>query len=528
MINALFYQPDPGKPGSGVRGISPIKIGGFILKIRKGLAICLTLLLCLSLIVPASAVSVSDALKDTAGYIRKTTPDPQVGSIGGEWAVLGLARGGYDVPSGYYQNVVSYVQTCQGVLHSRKYTEYSRVILALTAIGKDPTNVGGYDLVKPLCDYDKTIWQGINGPIFALLALDSGNYTCNVRQNYIDCILDQEISGGGWSLDGSEADVDITAMALQALAKYQDQKAVRDATDRALSWLSKDQNNDGTFSTYGTANCESCAQVIVALCELGISLEDSRFVKNGSTAMDGMMQFYVKGSGFTHVAGGGSGADGMSTEQGFYALVAANRIANGQSSLYRMSSDAPSAGSAMFSDIAGHVNQKAIETLAEKSIINGMGDGTFAPNKTMTRAEFCTITVKALGLTPKANSAFSDVAASAWYAGYVGTASSQKIVNGVGGGKFNPSGTITRQEAATMVARAAKALNLDTSATDADEVMALFSDGAKVSDWARDAMAYCCTSGIAGWSGSLQPSKAILRCEIAQMIYNLLVRAGKL
>ena len=501
------------------------------MNIRRFLSLCLAFVLCLGLMIPAGAASVSDALQDTASYLQKTTPNPQVGSIGGEWAVLGLVRGGYPVPSGYYNNVVSYVKECKGELHSRKYTEYSRVVLALAAIGKDPTNVGGYDLVEPLRDYDQVIWQGINGPIFALLALDSGNYACDVRQDYIDYILDQEISGGGWSLDGRQADVDMTAMALQALAKYQEQTAVKAATDRALSWLSRNQNSDGTFSSYGAANCESCAQVVVALCELGISLEDSRFVKNASTALDGMMRFYGKGSGFHHVADGGSGADGMSTEQGFYALVAANRIANGQSSLYRMSSGSPGtsvSGNAVFSDIAGHANQKAIEALVEREIINGMGDGTFAPNKTMTRAEFCTITVKALGLTPKANNSFTDVASTAWYAGYVGTASDTGIVNGVGNHKFNPEGTITRQEAATMVARAAKTLQLDTGVDDADEVMALFSDGAGVESWARDALAYCATRGIVTWTGSLQPSKAILRCEIAQMIYNMLDAAGKL
>lgn len=506
------------------------------MKLRKVLSLCLVLALCLSLAVPALAVSQADALKDTASYVKKQTPNPQVGSIGGEWAVLGLARGGYSVPSGYYNNVVSYVKDCGGVLHSRKYTEYSRVILALTAMGKDPTNVGGYNLVEPLNDYDKTIWQGINGPIFALIALDSGNYANDQRQAYVDYILSCEISGGGWALTGSSADVDITAMALQALAKYQDQTKVKSATDRALTWLSKVQNSDGSYSSaYGDANCESTAQVVVALCELGISLTDSRFVKNGASAMDGLLVFYVSGGGFTHVLGGGSGEDGMATEQGFYALVAASRVANGQSSLYRMTSGSPTtsgsstnSGTAAFSDIAGHANQKAIEALVEKEIINGMGDGTFAPNKTMTRAEYCTIVVKALGLTPKANSTFSDVTANDWFAGYVGTASDKGIVNGVGEGKFNPQGTITRQEAATMVARAAKNLGLNTKVDDAGELLALFSDGGSVQDWAKDAVAYCYESGILADTGSIQPGKAILRCEIAQMIYNMLHLAKKI
>ena len=82
------------------------------MRIRRILALCLALILCLSLMLPASAVSASDALKDTASYIQKTTPNPQVGPVGGEWAVLGLTRGGYTVPSGYYNNVVSCVKEC--------------------------------------------------------------------------------------------------------------------------------------------------------------------------------------------------------------------------------------------------------------------------------------------------------------------------------------------------------------------------------------------------------------------------------
>jgi len=494
-----------------------------MMKLRKILALCLALILCLGLVIPASAASASDALAQTAKNLEKKSLT--YGSIGGEWAAMGLARGGYSVPSGYYNNVLSYVKECGGELHSRKYSEYSRVIIALTAMGKDPTNVGGYDLTAPLEDFDQTVWQGINGPIWALLAVDAGNYACSQRQSYVDYIVKNELSGGGWALSGSTADSDITGMALQALAKYQDQKAVKAATDRAVTWLSKNQNKDGDFSTLGTATCESTVQVIVALCELGIDPEDSRFTKNGNSAMDGLMKYYI-GGGFEHTAG--TGVNEMATEQGFYALVAANRAANGQSSLYRMTSGSPSvSGKASFPDVAGHANQLAIDTLVDKKIINGKG-GKFAPDQTMTRAEFCTITVKALGMESKATDAFADVKSSDWFAGFVGTAYDKGIVNGVGGGKFNPNGTITRQEAAAMVARAAKALGLNTEVRDAAEVMALFSDGAKVSGWAQEPMAYCATSGIASWSRTLQPSKAILRCEIAQMIYNMLKVAGEI
>ena len=131
------------------------------------------------------------------------------------------------------------------MLHERKYTEYSRVILALTAIGRDPSNVAGYNLLTPLGDFEKTIWQGLNGPIWALIALNSGSYdipknpsakTQATRQLYINEILNNQLADGGWNhTDTGNSDPDMTAMALQALAKYQDQKSVQSATDKALT-----------------------------------------------------------------------------------------------------------------------------------------------------------------------------------------------------------------------------------------------------------------------------------------------------
>lgn len=495
-----------------------------MLRFRRITALLLTALLAFTVMLPVSAASANDALSDTAKWLQKHVTNPVVASIGGEWAVIGLARSEVDVPQKwydtYYNNVVDYVKACGGVLHKRKYTEYSRVVLALTAIGKDPTNVAGYDLTVPLNDYEKTVWQGVNGPIWALIALDSGNYDCSVRQKYIDCILEKELPQGGWTLAGDATDSDMTGMALQALANYQDQPKVKAAIERALAWVSKNQNADGGFFTYGEATCESTAQILVALCTLGIDPEDSRFVKNGNSAMDGLLSYYTKGKGFSHLPGGSS--DGMATEQAFYALVAADRAENGKTALYEMSSNVT------FSDIVGHKNQQAIKNLAGKGIINGTGNGTFAPNRTMTRAEFCTIVVKALDIKPLESRVFSDVPSGLWYSGYVGAANSNAIVNGVGNSKFNPNGTITRQEAATMVVRAAKVLGLKTAAANAETTLSRFSDSAKVASYAKEPLAYCYNSGILEAEASIQPTKAILRCEIAQMVYNLLKIAGEL
>ena len=490
---------------------------------------------------------------------------PEVGSIGGEWAVIGLARSGYSVPADYYDEyytrVEKYVKDCNGVLHDRKYTEYSRVALALTAIGRDPSKVAGYNLLTPLGDFEKTIWQGLNGPIWALIALDSGNYeipknpaakTQATRQLYIDEILNNQMKDGGWSLTGTgDSDVDITAMALQALAKYQDQKAVKAATDSALSWLSKNQDSKGGFASWGTTNVESVAQVVVAFCELGMDLNDSRFVKNGHGLVENLLSFRQSNGGFYHVMDGSDGNNQMSAEQGFYALVAIDRAENSKNSLYRMgdvvknnskpntninkSKADPSvnvpdvtAPGTTFSDVKNHANQTAIEQLASRGIINGMGKGTFAPNKTMTRAEFAAIVTRALGLPAKDTKAFTDVPSSKWYAGYIGTANSSGIVNGVGSGKFNPDGTITRQEAAAMVARAAKLCGLDTAmdAAATKDMLAQFGDYRSVASWAKKPMAFCYSVNILDQSDlNIEPTKAILRCEIAQMLYNMLTAA---
>ena len=282
---------------------------------------------------------------------------PIVGSIGGEWLALALARSGRSVPAGYYDNVVQYVKANVNAnerLHNSKSTDNSRVILALTAIGKDPTNVGGHNLLKGLDSMSYINKQGINGPVFALIALDSHNYPTFggvTRDVLIDRILSEQVKAdGGWALGGADeeaSDVDVTAMTIQALAPYYKTNAkVKTAVDKGLTWLSEHQQEDGGFASWGAVNSESCAQVIVALAALGIDpLTDSRFIKNGITALDALCGYYTQddtlGKGFAHVkqsSGGyvGGAYNQMATEQAYYALNAYYRFANSQNRLYDM------------------------------------------------------------------------------------------------------------------------------------------------------------------------------------------------
>ena len=283
-----------------------------------------------------------DELYKTTGDFMATLGTPTVNSIGGEWMVIGLARSGRTVPAGYYDNVVEYVKAKADAnerLHPAKVTDNARVILGLTAIGKDVTNVGGHNLLKGLDNMAYVQTQGINGPIFTLIALDSHNYPTMgdvTREKLIQVILDAQLNDGGWDLSAENADTDMTAMAIQALAPYyKTNETVKAAVDKALEALSALQRNDGGFGSWGTVNSESCDQVIVALTALGIDpTTDSRFIKNGNTVLDALAGFYVNGGGFRHTANGD--LDGMATEQGYYALAAYYRFINAQTRLYDM------------------------------------------------------------------------------------------------------------------------------------------------------------------------------------------------
>lgn len=526
----------------------------------------ISLLLCLTMLfsIPvqtfaAGRDAITSCTQNVSEYLYESVPDPKIGSVGGEWAVMGLARYGADIPHEYFekyrQNVETAVKNSGGVLSDKKYTEYSRITVALSAIGADPENIGGYNLLTPLGDYEKTVRQGINGSIWALIALDSGHYNIPKNENaavqatremYVNNILENQTAGGGWALSGEEADPDITAMALQALSKYRENDSVNKAIDEALNRMSEIQSSSGGFFAWGDESSESCAQMIVALCELGISADDARFVKNNNTLLDNLLSYYENGKGFKRTLKD-DGSNQMSTEQCFYALVAVKRMNEGKNSLYDMSdaisingtnaSDGLTGKNAdvkkmpvinkgkTFDDIQGNSNQAAIEALADRNIISGKSETEFAPGSTMTRAEFATIIARGLGLPVKNDAVFSDVTSANWFYDYVNTAYAYGIIKGVSENEFNPYGTITREEAAAMITRAANLCGADTDMDTfrARDILAEFFDYVKASQWAVVSLAFCYENGIlSGEVTEIKPKEAVTRAEISDMLYNML------
>lgn len=295
---------------------------------------------------------------DTKKYIQNNVPAPVVASDRGEWAVLGLARAGVELSDAYiqayYGKVVAYVKAnigSDGILrkpddkNTPVITDNERIILALTAIGKDPANVGGKNLLAAL--QDRNIMQvtdtsdtDINGLVFGLLALNSGNYT---QDSYwlVQAILTQQNEDGSWSSSADTkpvGDVDMTAMALQALAPYYNEggdTTVNAAVDKALQWLSAKYKNTGYTSA------ESCAQVVVALSALQLNANsDSSFVKTvdgaPTSVLGDLLRYYLgEGQGFKHAASGMT-ADQKATEQALYAMAAYERYCRRTNALYDM------------------------------------------------------------------------------------------------------------------------------------------------------------------------------------------------
>ena len=310
---------------------------------------------------------IDTVLSKVRSYILSKDTKPDYSSI---WNVIGLKRSGLYVRESYinlfYSNVIAYCESKDWQITRAKYSDYSKLILALTAIGVDARNVMGHNLLAYLSDYENVSRQGNNGTIWALIALKSNpayeipEDPSAVQQNseelLVKKVVGMQCQDGGWTLMGTTGDSDMTGMAMQALASYYNKDGYEDVTaaiDKGLAWIEKNQLSSGGFGTMNTETSESVAQIITALCGVGIDCgEDARFIKNGKWPMTGLFQYYMPEGGFMHVAadagnnGGGAGGiiDGMATEQGLYATVAYRRFLDGETFLYDMSDVAISAG----------------------------------------------------------------------------------------------------------------------------------------------------------------------------------------
>lgn len=295
-----------------------------------------------------------------------------LGNSVSDWLAITVGRLGveddYEGALLALEQYVTNAYQIEELLHFAKSTEWHRISLAVLALGGDPTCFGTDKEGKPINLIADGVYdrgkvnslgaQGVNGWIWGLITLDSMRYeipegSFYTREDILSEILKLQEENGVIPLMPETPDVDITAMALQALAPYYEESLdieieddgesrivnTADAVDAALCWLSENQLDNGGYSYYGSENAESTAQVIVALCSLGIDpMEDERFIKNGNTLLDALLSFQQASGGFYH-ADDGTGENLMATEQSMYALCALYRQQMGYRTLYDFRED---------------------------------------------------------------------------------------------------------------------------------------------------------------------------------------------
>lgn len=294
----------------------------------------LTVLITLSLIMCTFPVRADEYLNseaaETAKYVLAQIPEPSISSVCGDWAVIGIKRSQIDVAHSYYTD---YLNRCSEILSrgeglGRKYTDYSRLAIAVNELGGNAFRFGnsGTNLLTYINDYDKVIRQGINGPIFALEAKKyCGDNDTDIRDKYIDYIINRQNSDGSFGLSQSVPDTDITAMAICALCLYSDIFPNLDKViNKAFLYLSSVQQADGGFYenvSDAEINCESTAQVIIAMKRFGLKEDDSFFTKNGNTPYTALSRFRCSNGAYKHKQTD-MAENQMATEQALLALTA--------------------------------------------------------------------------------------------------------------------------------------------------------------------------------------------------------------
>lgn len=302
---------------------------------RLTASVCCVLLLCGSFLPAGAAHGVAELIDECIAYQAelhgaKNAQELIDGYVsdyagcGSDWLALSLMRYGEWDFSAYRESLEEYVSN-NAVENA---VSRQRCALMLIACGSE----SGY--IEKTAN-DSVGENGVMSFVYGLHLLTNGA-ECSVftKEQVIEELLALRLEDGGWALGTTGSDVDVTAMAVQALAPYYDENGrVKSAVDGALAMLSQRQLDSGDFSSYGVPNPESTAQVAVALVSLGIdALTDARFIKNSNTLLDGMMKYRLTGGGFCHAEGGN--VNTLAGEQVLYALVAMWRNENGKSPLY--------------------------------------------------------------------------------------------------------------------------------------------------------------------------------------------------
>jgi len=354
-------------------------------------------------------------LDSLSSHIKTTVSSPSPSAVGGEWTIVGLSAKKDSIPEEYFNiylsNLKNLLNEKSGILSTSKNTEYSRAIIALSSIGENASDFYGYNLITPILNYEKTTKQGVNGAVWALIALESGNYypeEKELRKKYIEKILSMQSENGGFCLSKSfQADPDVTAMAIQALSFYKNNKTILDSITKSENFLKKIKNFPSS---------ESVAQAITALTSLGKNSSDMEIKR----LLNILSDFRCETNGYCHqlLENEEKKENIMATEQVLCALSSLKAADETGEWIYSFKKS--------FDDISDCIYKNEVEILSKKRIISGRDEKMFFPKSEILWSELYTIAAKALQLEIKAE-ASTDITESSWYYPYVCAIYSNKI-----------------------------------------------------------------------------------------------------
>ena len=277
----------------------------------------------------ASGDDLDSAIKSAAEYLVENVEVDSADTLGGGWIPFALKMSGTDTADddyyeAYYDSIRALAKANQGVISEERVTANERVSINLKAIGKDPADVEGFDLMKQVDDYDAVKAQGLNAEIYALIAGKYCGYELKNEEQYLYDLIASQMPDGSFGMDTAHPDADMTGMAVQALALYRDDdERAKGAVDRALEWLGQKQDDAG-----GYGSCESDAQVIIALGCVGYDIKGGgEDLPLDTEALYEDLMSYRTDKGFSHIQG--DEVDVLATEQALMALDAVKMAADG-------------------------------------------------------------------------------------------------------------------------------------------------------------------------------------------------------
>ncbi|NGQ96256.1 hypothetical protein G3578_13905 [Brevibacillus sp. SYP-B805] len=447
-----------------------------------------------------------------------------------DWSLIGLVLSGEALPSAKWGDRSKWQAELKRRLQTldpRKTTDYARFVLTVLALGEDPANVGGENMIARLKKAqlangkfaDRIDGQGqslINAHVWSLIALYAAGEQIPRAKQAKAWLVSKQLPDGGYQFatDGRTGGIDMTAMTLvafKALGMGKEEQPVK----KALDFLRKAQTANGGYQEGGIPNAESAATVISALLAWGEQPENWK--KGAGSVTDNLLGFQTAAGAFAHTRGGS--ANQIATAQ---ALLALSDLKRGGAYLTFLREKSGARKVARLADLPpSYWAYAEMAYLVKNGYMQGMTSTLMQPESRVTRAQFAALLLRILGEEPntRAQGLFRDVSATDWTAPIVEKAAALGLMQG-SGGRFRPHEGITQEEMATIVSRVLKRYGWNKTFPGPGVSV----NGKTVSPWAKASVEDLQRRRLLGGTATKQftAKAAVTRAEAAVMFYRML------